>query len=94
MSCASSHFVDGDNEGAKTDPNGCRSKILLARSPEHLHAVVQEFKKTPGGAKALSLTKAIKTALPAGQIRSMLLYAVEGAKNDVDGACASLLCWD
>ncbi|KAL8283112.1 hypothetical protein RQP46_005890 [Phenoliferia psychrophenolica] len=64
------------------------TKILFARSPDRIHAIVTEFKKpaaSTGGASKGSLTKAIKLAVPVGQLRSMLLFAVEGAKNDQDG---------
>ncbi|KAK4700973.1 hypothetical protein P7C70_g5266, partial [Phenoliferia sp. Uapishka_3] len=63
------------------------SKILLARSPEHLHAVINEYKKVSGSGKTgQTLSKAIKTALPTGQLRSIFLHAVKSAKHDLDGA--------
>ncbi|GAA6053438.1 hypothetical protein JCM3770_005166 [Rhodotorula araucariae] len=54
-------------------------KVLLARSPAHLHALVGEYRKSTGGHS--SLTKAIKQCIPAGTLQRMFLHAVEGAKN-------------
>ncbi|BGP36461.1 hypothetical protein JCM10449v2_000362 [Rhodotorula kratochvilovae] len=55
------------------------AKVLLARSPTHLHALVLEYRKSTGGHS--SLTKAIKQCIPAGTLQRLFLHAVEGAKN-------------
>ncbi|KAM0755554.1 hypothetical protein T439DRAFT_320247 [Meredithblackwellia eburnea MCA 4105] len=57
------------------------ARILLARSPDHLHAVLVEFKKQSNK----SLTKAIKDTFEKTH-KDMFLHAVEGAKNDRDGS--------
>ncbi|KPV78192.1 uncharacterized protein RHOBADRAFT_50691 [Rhodotorula graminis WP1] len=55
------------------------AKVLLARSPTHLHALVAEYRKSTGGHS--SLTKAIKQCVPLGPLQRVFLHAVEGAKN-------------
>lgn len=67
-----------------TDPglSACSAKVLLARSPTHLHALVAEYRKSTGGHS--SLTKAIKQCIPAGTLQRVFLHAVEGAKNVSD----------
>ncbi|GAA5837378.1 hypothetical protein JCM9279_005668 [Rhodotorula babjevae] len=55
------------------------AKVLLARSPTHLHALVAEYRKSTGGHS--SLTKAIKQCVPLGTLQRLFLHAVEGAKN-------------
>lgn len=59
------------------------AKILLARSPAHLHALVVEYRKSTGGHS--SLTKAIKQCIPAGTLQRLFLHAVENAKSVADG---------
>lgn len=63
-----------------------RCKIILARSPAHLHSVIIEYRRQ----LKVSLSKAIKVGF-SGTLQNMLLYAVEHAKNDHDGPgiCAS-----
>lgn len=55
------------------------AKILLARSPSHLHALIVEYRKSTSG--ALSLSKAIKQSVPAGTLQKLFLHAAENAKN-------------
>ncbi|GAA5901626.1 hypothetical protein JCM8208_001560 [Rhodotorula glutinis] len=55
------------------------AKVLLARSPTHLHALVAEYRKSTGGHS--SLTKAIKQCVALGTLQRVFLHAVEGAKN-------------
>lgn len=60
------------------------TKILLARSPPHLHAIVVEYFK----ATHQSLTRAIKDCF-SGTLARLLLHAVESGKKDGDapGIC-------
>lgn len=62
------------------------SKILLARSPAHLHALVGEYHKSTAGHS--TLTKAIKQCIPAGTLQKLFLHAVENAKNVGEGKAA------
>lgn len=55
------------------------TKIILARSPAHLHLVTAEFLKSG----RTSLTRAIKDNF-SGTIAQLLLYAVENGKKDRD----------
>ncbi|GAA5951496.1 hypothetical protein JCM21900_001584 [Sporobolomyces salmonicolor] len=55
------------------------SKILLARSPSHLHDLDVEFRKSTAGHSSLS--KAIKQSVPLDLLQRMLLHAVEGGKT-------------
>ncbi|GAA5889951.1 hypothetical protein JCM5296_003659 [Sporobolomyces johnsonii] len=55
------------------------SKILLARSPSHLHELDVEFRKSTAGHSSLS--KAIKQSVPLELLQRMLLHAVEGGKT-------------
>ncbi|BGP28596.1 hypothetical protein JCM10296v2_000332 [Rhodotorula toruloides] len=59
------------------------SKILLARSPTHLHALVLEYRKSTAGHS--TLTKAIKQCIPSGTLQKLFLHAVENAKNVGEG---------
>ncbi|GAA6022178.1 hypothetical protein JCM10207_003935 [Rhodosporidiobolus poonsookiae] len=59
------------------------AKILLARSPAHLHKLVVEYRKSTAGHS--SLTKAIKHCVPAGTLQRLFLHAVENAKNVGEG---------
>ncbi|KAI5481521.1 Annexin family protein [Pseudohyphozyma bogoriensis] len=56
------------------------SKIILARSPAHLHSVQVEYRKRT----KMTLTKAVKQA-STGTLEKILLYALETGKNDSDG---------
>lgn len=60
--------------------SGCRSRILLARSPTHIHSLAIEYLKTSRN----SLTHAIKESFT-GSVEKMFLYAVENGKRDRDG---------
>ncbi|GAA5879161.1 hypothetical protein JCM8547_001601 [Rhodosporidiobolus lusitaniae] len=55
------------------------AKILLARSPSHLHALILEYRKSTAGHSSLS--KAIKQCVPSGTLQKLFLHAVENAKN-------------
>lgn len=57
------------------------TKILLARSPAHIHLITVEFRKH----SPTSLTRSIKQVFT-GTLEKLLLYAVENGKNDKDGA--------
>ncbi|TNY17193.1 hypothetical protein DMC30DRAFT_137154 [Rhodotorula diobovata] len=70
----------GSRSGGEATPRF--AKVLLARSPTHLHALVAEYRKSTGGHS--SLTKAIKQCIPAGTLQRVFLHAVEGAKNVSD----------
>ncbi|GAA6035917.1 hypothetical protein JCM8097_005162 [Rhodosporidiobolus ruineniae] len=59
------------------------AKILLARSPSHLHALTAEYRKSTSGHS--SLPKAIKQCIPVGPLQALFLHAVEGAKNAFPG---------
>ncbi|GAA5892067.1 hypothetical protein JCM6882_005685 [Rhodosporidiobolus microsporus] len=56
------------------------AKILLARSPTHLHSLTLDYRKTVTAGHS-SLTKAIKQCIPAGTLQRLFLHAVENAKN-------------
>ncbi|GAA5828111.1 hypothetical protein JCM11251_002594 [Rhodosporidiobolus azoricus] len=60
------------------------SKILLARSPAHLHHLIIEYRRNVTAGHS-SLTKAIKQCIPAGTLQKLFLHAVEGAKNVGEG---------
>ncbi|BGO94729.1 hypothetical protein NBRC10512_007324 [Rhodotorula toruloides] len=62
------------------------SKILLARSPTHMHALVIEYRKSTAGHS--TLTKAIKQCIPSGTLQKLFLHAVENAKNVGEGKAA------
>jgi len=64
---------------ADSTPPARSAKVLLARSPTHLHALVAEYRKSTGGHS--SLTKAIKQCVPLATLQRLFLHAVEGAKN-------------
>ena len=55
-------------------------KILLARSPAHIHSIVVEYRKN----SPTSLSKAVKQVF-IGPLVKMLLFAIENSKNDKDG---------
>ncbi|GAA5992429.1 hypothetical protein JCM11641_002904 [Rhodosporidiobolus odoratus] len=55
------------------------AKILLARSPTHLHSLTLEYRRSTSGHS--SLTKAIKQCVPTGTLQKLFLHAVENAKN-------------
>lgn len=61
------------------------TKIIFARSPEHIHQLTVDYKKQ----SATSLTRAIKQNFT-GMLLQMLLYACETGKNDSrgPGVCA------
>ncbi|BGP21434.1 hypothetical protein JCM10295v2_000309 [Rhodotorula toruloides] len=62
------------------------SKILLARSPTHLRALVVEYLKSTAGHS--TLTKAIKQCIPSGTLQKLFLHVVENAKNVGEGKAA------
>lgn len=84
MSCASRFYRLSRALADDSKPD--RTKIILARSPAHLHLVTAEFLKSG----RTSLTRAIKDNF-SGTIAQLLLYAVENGKKDRDapGICQS-----
>lgn len=62
------------------------TKILLARSPAHIHLITVEFRRH----SPTTLTRAIKQVF-SGTLEKLLLYAVENGKNskDAPGVCES-----